>query len=47
LGSSNIYFNSGQVAIGKTNPTSLLDISGNVIVNGTISATDLICGCVY
>ena len=36
---SNIYFNSGQVAIGKINPTTVLDVSGNVLVNGTINAT--------
>ena len=36
---SDLYFNSGNVAIGKTNPSAVLDISGNVLVNGTISAT--------
>jgi hypothetical protein len=34
-----LYFNSGNVAIGKTNPSAVLDISGNVLVNGSISAT--------
>jgi hypothetical protein len=38
---SDLYFNTGNVGIGKTNPISnaILDISGNVLVNGNIYAT--------
>jgi len=36
---SDLYFDSGKVGIGKTNPSAVLDISGNVLVNGSLNAT--------
>jgi hypothetical protein len=36
---SDLYYNSGNVAIGKITPEAVLDISGNVLVKGSISAT--------
>jgi len=36
---TDLYFNSGNVAIGKITPNAMLDISGNVFVKGSISAT--------
>jgi len=38
-GNSDIYFNTGNVAIGKTISNAKLDISGNVLVTGNIFVT--------
>jgi hypothetical protein len=35
---SNIYYSTGNVGIGKTNPTSTLDVSGNIYSSGEITA---------
>jgi hypothetical protein len=39
---NNIYYNNGNVAIGKTIPTEVLDVSGNVISSGTVKGNGLI-----
>jgi hypothetical protein len=36
---SNIYYTTGSVGIGKTNPTSTLDVSGNITSSGNIYAS--------
>jgi hypothetical protein len=39
---NNIYYNKGNIAIGKTNPNEVLDISGNILSSGTIKGNSLI-----
>ena len=39
---NNIYYNKGNIAIGKTNPNEVLDISGNILSSGTIKGNRLI-----
>ena len=39
---NNIYYNNGNVAIGKTIPSEVLDVSGNIISSGTVKGTGLI-----
>ena len=40
-GDTNIYYNGGNVGIGKTDPTQALDITGNVAVSGTVDGVDV------
>jgi hypothetical protein len=39
---NNIYYNNGNIAIGKTNPSEVLDISGNILSSGTVKGSGLI-----
>ena len=38
IGTTNIYFNSGNVGIGLTNPTSKLHVDGNIYATGNVTA---------
>ena len=38
IGTTNIYYNSGNVGIGLTNPTSKLHVDGNIYATGNVTA---------
>ena len=39
---NNIYYNNGNIAIGKTNPSEVLDVLGNIVSSGTVKGNGLI-----